>query len=80
MGDRLLWRCRRGMRELDKLVEGYYLRHYPSADAQLQDAFAEFLEEPDPDLLAWLTWREQPPQRYEPLLAVMRTLGKEISA
>jgi len=51
---RLRWRCRRGMRELDQLL-GWYLDHrYATADAAAQAAFADLLEQPDPELWHWL--------------------------
>lgn len=57
---RLRWRCRRGMRELDLLMEGWLTRHYQAAPAAQQAAFRRLLETPDPELLRWLTGRAQP--------------------
>ena len=59
---RLRWRCRRGMRELDQLLSGWLDARYPHADASAQRAFAELLEEPDPQLWDWLSGREAPPR------------------
>lgn len=64
------------MRELDKLIEGYYLTHYANLDAEAKGAFEDLLEEADPDLLSWLTVREEPPQRYRKMIDTMRTLGR----
>ena len=66
MGDRMLWRCRRGMRELDKVVEGYYLLHYEAATEQTKQAFESLLEEADPDLLSWVMGRTEPPTSTHP--------------
>lgn len=68
------------MRELDKLVEGYYRQRYESLDADAQAAFRELLDEADPDLLAWLTARDTPPARYVALIADMRSLGRSGAA
>jgi antitoxin CptB len=57
---RLRWRCRRGMRELDVLLERYLERRYPSAPASEQRAFESLLELQDPQLFAYVTGREQP--------------------
>ena len=54
---RLLWRCRRGMRELDALLMRYMERRYPLAGASEQAAFRDFLSLPDPEILALLTGR-----------------------
>ena len=42
----LRWRCRRGMRELDVLLERYLRERYPSAPAAEQQAFAALLDLP----------------------------------
>ena len=63
MGDRLLWLCRRGMRELDVLTEEFYLNEYVKLGKQDQAAFREMLNAQDPDLLSWLLGRsDSPPQ------------------
>lgn len=56
----LRWRCRRGMRELDVLLERYLRELYPSAPAAEQQAFAALLEVPDPQLFAYVVQRETP--------------------
>jgi len=50
----LRWRCRRGMRELDVLLERYLAERWPRADTDARQAFAELLELSDPDLAALL--------------------------
>jgi len=54
----LRWRCRRGMRELDVLLERYLQQRYPCAPAAEQHAFAALLDLPDPRLLALIMGRE----------------------
>ena len=51
---RLRWRCRRGMKELDLLLERYLSLDFPAASSRDRDAFARFLEVPDPELAAYL--------------------------
>jgi antitoxin CptB len=57
---RLKWRCRRGMRELDVLLQRYLEERYPSAPEQEQRAFEALLELPDPDLFSYVVKRAQP--------------------
>ena len=64
MGDPLLWRCRRGMRELDVLTEEFYLHEYAKLPDEEQAAFRELLDAQDPELLAWLLGRETPLRVY----------------
>ena len=54
---RLRWRCRRGMRELDVLLERYLDDVWPGAVATERRAFAALLEWPDPEIAALLFGR-----------------------
>lgn len=58
---RIRWRCRRGMRELDMLLEGYLNRQFDQAPAAQQAAFLQLLEQEDPDIWSWLVGHSQPP-------------------
>ena len=57
---RLRWQCRRGMRELDVLLERWLATRYPEADATRRQAFERLLAATDPQLVAWLYGRERP--------------------
>jgi antitoxin CptB len=63
-GRRLLWGCRRGMKELDVLLERYARAVLPSAAAGERRAFAELLELPDPTLAGYLLGGEVPAQAH----------------
>jgi antitoxin CptB len=52
--NRLRWRCRRGMRELDALLMRFLDLHYTSSSPAEQAAFRELLSLPDPDILGLL--------------------------
>ncbi len=56
----LRWRCRRGMRELDVVLERYLQQRYATAPLAEQRAFETLLELPDPQLLGFLVGREIP--------------------
>ncbi len=51
---RLRWRCRRGMKELDLLLEAYLSTTLSQASTHDRDVFTRFLELPDPELAAYL--------------------------
>ena len=59
---RLLWRCRRGMKELDILLERFARRELPNASAGQRSAFARFLDLPDPLLVDYLLGQVIPPE------------------
>ncbi len=47
---RLRWQCRRGMLELDELLQSYLDLRYASADVNEQDAFSTLLTLSDQEL------------------------------
>lgn len=52
---RLLWRCRRGMAELDRMLALYVDGGYRHADAAERDAFDRLLDMQDTELWRCLT-------------------------
>ena len=56
----LRWRCRRGTKELDRILGGFLEREYLQSDPALQRAFVSLLEVQDPDIYDWLMGVEQP--------------------
>ena len=51
---RLLWRCRRGLKELDLLLERFARERAANVSPGLQSAFERLLELPDPVLVELL--------------------------
>ena len=69
---RLRWRCRRGVRELDVLLE----RFLDARLADARDARADcerLLEQPDPLLIEWLILGAPPPYELEDIVERIRT-------
>ena len=58
--NRLRWRCRRGMRELDQLLGWYLDVRYPAAREVEKAAFSTLLDCQDPELWDWLSGRSVP--------------------
>ena len=54
----LIWRCRRGMKELDTLLRSYLDNRYDSAPVSEQRLFERLLTLQDPDLYNYLTGRD----------------------
>jgi antitoxin CptB len=55
---RLRWLCRRGMKELDVVLNRYLEQHYASASNSDQAQFRALLQMPDPDLYNLLLGRD----------------------
>ena len=58
---RLRWRCRRGMRELDRLLERYLDRRWPAASEPERGVFLRLLDCEDDRLWRWFLGHETPP-------------------
>ncbi len=58
--ERLRWRCRRGLLELDLLLENFMAHGYGQLDAQEAAAFEALLMLPDPQLLRYLLGQDTP--------------------
>ena len=61
---RLRWRCRRGMKELDVLLERFVQQLLPRASVADCRAFAEVLDLPDPLLAGYLLGDEVPAEPH----------------
>ena len=51
---RMRWRCRRGMKELDILLERFLNSGFEAMDGKQKDVFADFLDLQDPQLADYL--------------------------
>lgn len=51
---KLEWACRRGMRELDKMIMPFYQQHFDELNESQQQAFVEMLNYSDPELFRWV--------------------------
>ena len=51
MHERIRWHCRRGMLELDLVLNAFLERHLEDLEPASLDAFKGLLERPDPELL-----------------------------
>lgn len=67
----LRWRTRRGLRELDLMLQRYLSEHYPTASAADQKAFIHLLEQSDADILDWLLGRAAPPPDMANVIATL---------
>ncbi|TXH06399.1 MAG: succinate dehydrogenase assembly factor 2 [Nevskiaceae bacterium] len=51
---RLKWLCRRGMKELDVLLERYLAKRYDEAPEAERAAFVALMSEEDPQIWSWI--------------------------
>ncbi|MCG5535668.1 succinate dehydrogenase assembly factor 2 [Ectothiorhodospira mobilis] len=55
----LLWRCRRGTKELDLMLERFIHAHWAVLDAHQRRALEALLQREDADLQRWLLYGEE---------------------
>lgn len=69
---RLRWLCRRGMLELDFLLERFLDNGYDALNAEERTQFDELLKEQDPVLFGWLLGHETPAPTFAALIEKIR--------
>ena len=57
---RLAWQCRRGLLEVDLVLNGYLEAHFLAESSAHQKLFEQLLESQDADLFEWFTERSLP--------------------
>ena len=56
---RLFWRCRRGIREMDILFQGFIATEYDSLTDSEKHSFNKLLDEADLDIMNWIMGKDK---------------------
>ncbi len=75
---RILWRCRRGIREMDILLQGYLETHYDGASESEQNSFEALLDEADLDILSWIMQKTEPDKHYIGIIEIIREYAEHV--
>ena len=70
--DRIRWRCRRGLLELDLVLKRFLEHRFDGLDADERRLFDELLDAPDNDLLDMALGRAEPAPRYRAVMEMLR--------
>lgn len=57
---KLLWHCRRGIREMDILFREFIDHHYDELSEEEKQGLSKLLDEADLDILDWIMGRSKP--------------------
>ena len=57
---RILWRCRRGIKEMDIVLQDFIKDSYDELNNENKSAFSKLLEEEDLDILNWVLGKDKP--------------------
>ena len=66
--DRIRWQCRRGLLEMDLILQRFLAEDFDSLTPLELDLFKELLGEVDTVLLAGVMGQEEAPKRYDALI------------
>ena len=66
--DRIRWQCRRGLLEMDLILQRFLAEDFDSLTPNEVALFKELLGEVDTVLLAWVMGQEEAPKRYDVLI------------
>ncbi len=70
---RFVWRCHRGMLELDLILKSFLENQFNSLSLSEIDAFESLLNCTDPELYAWLMGHEEPTKNeLKEIVAIIR--------
>jgi antitoxin CptB len=70
--DRIRWRCRRGLLELDLILQRFLDSRLGGLDAEQMRLFGKLLEESDNDLLDMAMGRQEPAPHYRAMIEMLR--------
>ena len=60
---------RRGIKELDLILGAFADKHLAELESADLEVYEALLSENDHDLYAWVSGRDTPPDRFEPLIS-----------
>ena len=73
--NKLRWKSRKGIRELDILLQSYLDTHYSSLDSQDKKLFEEILEIDTYDLLNAISGKSSYNEKYESIITELSKLS-----
>jgi len=68
---KLLWRCRRGTKELDLLLTRFVQEDYSVLEDEERAEFDLLLDAQDPDLTEWLCFDVTPPENLANIVKII---------
>jgi antitoxin CptB len=70
---RLLWRCRRGIQEMDILLQRFIVQYYDQLSPEEIHILDGLLDQADPDILSWIRGTSEPPtKKYNRIIKLIR--------
>lgn len=73
---KIIWNCRRGMLELDLLLQNFVNAKLEALDTNELKDMQQLLKNSDPELLSWLMDYETPPNELINIVNLIRASNK----
>ena len=77
---KIRWACRRGMLELELMLQRFCDTTYLSLSPEKQALFAELLESSDQDLQRWLLGMEAATPKFQDMILIIRHMHATAAA
>jgi len=71
---KVIYRARRGLKELDYYFDPYVRQHFLQANAQEKADFSLLIDQEDPDLLDWFMGVTLPPDELVSIISRIKSL------
>ena len=72
---RVIWKCRKGIREIDILLSKYTEKIYPTLDKKQQDIYVEFIDLDTYEILDMLVNNKSCDKKYQKIVEALKSFN-----
>ena len=72
---RVIWKCRKGIREIDILLSRYTEKVYPTLDKEQQDMYVEFIDLDTYEILDMLVNNKPCDKKYQKIVEALKSFN-----
>ena len=72
---RVIWKCRKGIREIDILLSRYTAKVYPTLNSKQKDIYVEFIDLDTYEILDMLVNNKPCDQKYQKIVDELRSFN-----
>ena len=72
---RVIWKCRKGIREIDILLSRYTEKVYPTLDKKQQDIYVEFIDLDTYEILDMLVNNKSCDKKYQKIVEALKSFN-----
>ena len=72
---RVIWKCRKGIREIDILLSKYTEKVYPTLNSEQQDVYVEFIDLDTYEILDMLVNNKPCDKKYKKIVEALKSFN-----